>query len=77
MTADDKPDPSSPSPQDKSPGDDDGATPHRKPFWERRRDKIREEIARNRRGEYTVPTWVLTIILIAVVVAWAAVIILA
>ncbi|MGH3647023.1 MAG: hypothetical protein ACRDTM_07595 [Micromonosporaceae bacterium] len=30
-----------------------------------RRDKIREEIEANRRGDYTVPTWVLFLALIA------------
>jgi hypothetical protein len=37
----------------------------------RRQRKIREEIARNRRGEYRVPTWVLAVILVAVLAAWA------
>lgn len=40
--------------------------------FERRRARIREEIERNRRGEYTVPTWVLTVILVAVVAGWLA-----
>ncbi|MEO3746893.1 hypothetical protein [Plantactinospora sp. B5E13] len=39
---------------------------------ERRRAKIREEIERNRRGEYRVPTWVLTVVLVAVVAGWLA-----
>ncbi|GAA3765531.1 hypothetical protein GCM10022225_59690 [Plantactinospora mayteni] len=39
---------------------------------ERRRAKIREEIERNRRGEYTVPTWVLTLALVLVVAGWLA-----
>ena len=34
----------------------------------RRRDKIRAEIERNRRGEYTVPTWVLAVALVAMIV---------
>jgi hypothetical protein len=38
-------------------------------FIERRREKIRAEIERNRRGEYVVPTWVLGVIL-AVIVAF-------
>lgn len=42
---------------------------------ERRRQKIRDEIERNRRGEFKVPTWVLTVALIAFVAAWAALII--
>ena len=32
---------------------------------DRRREKIRAEIERNRRGEYTVPTWVLAVALVA------------
>ncbi|MEE6259934.1 hypothetical protein [Plantactinospora sonchi] len=39
---------------------------------ERRRAKIREEIERNRRGEYRVPTWVLTVVLVVVVAGWLA-----
>lgn len=38
--------------------------------YERRTARIREEIARNRRGEYTVPTWVLALALAAVVGVW-------
>jgi hypothetical protein len=38
----------------------------------RRRAKIADEIARNRRGEYAVPTWVLGLLLIVVVAAFAA-----
>lgn len=41
-------------------------------FLQRRREKIVEEIQRNRRGEYTVPTWVLTAILIAIIVGFVA-----
>lgn len=32
-----------------------------------RREKIAEEIERNRRGEYTVPTWVLLLVLLGMV----------
>ncbi len=32
-----------------------------------RRDRIVEEIQRNRRGEYVVPTWVLAVALVAMV----------
>jgi hypothetical protein len=48
--------------------------PDREPLnWvERRRQKIRDEIARNQRGEYTVPTWVLTVALVAMVGGWLA-----
>jgi hypothetical protein len=38
--------------------------------YHRRTEKIREEIARNRRGEYTVPTWVLALALAAVIALW-------
>ncbi|GAA2145480.1 hypothetical protein [Glycomyces algeriensis] len=38
--------------------------------YERRTTRIRDEIARNRRGEYTVPTWVLAVALAAVVGLW-------
>jgi hypothetical protein len=41
---------------------------------QRRRAKIAAEIARNRRGDYTVPTWVLALILVVVLAAWAALI---
>jgi hypothetical protein len=41
---------------------------------ERRRAKIRAEIERNRRGEYTVPTWVLALALVAMVGGWLALI---
>ncbi|MER7166401.1 hypothetical protein ABT336_10095 [Micromonospora sp. NPDC000207] len=39
---------------------------------DRRRERIRDEIARNRRGEYTVPTWVLAVALAAMVGGWLA-----
>jgi hypothetical protein len=42
---------------------------------DRRREKIANEIQRNRRGEYVVPTWVLAAALIAIVVGVAALII--
>ncbi len=41
----------------------------------RRRDKIIAEIERNRRGEYTVPTWALAAVLILLVGGWLALII--
>jgi hypothetical protein len=44
---------------------------------EKRRNKIREEIARNWRGDYTIPTWVLVLCLVLFVGAWAAWIVLA
>ena len=42
---------------------------------ERRRNKIREEIERNRRGEYKVPTWVLAVALIAFIAGWVAMVV--
>ena len=42
----------------------------------RRRRKIREEIERNRRGEYTIPTWALAVMLVVFVAAWALLVIL-
>ena len=39
---------------------------------EKRRRKIADEIARNRRGEYRIPTWVLVLCLVIFVGAWAA-----
>lgn len=38
--------------------------------YERRTTRIREEVARNRRGEYTVPTWVLALALAVVIGVW-------
>ena len=56
-----------------SPSDRDSGT--EKLNWvERRREKIRAEIERNRRGEYTVPTWVLAVALVAIVGGWLALI---
>ncbi|MGN9810303.1 hypothetical protein ACTMSW_13210 [Micromonospora sp. BQ11] len=44
---------------------------------ERRRQKIREEIDRNRRGDYTVPTWVLAVALVLIIGAWVALVLFA
>ncbi|MPZ27307.1 MAG: hypothetical protein GEV12_13075 [Micromonosporaceae bacterium] len=66
-----------PDPGHREPGHPDTFLPARRGWLERRRDKIAEEIARNRRGEYKVPTWVLATILVAFVAAWAALIIFA
>ncbi|MGK5740687.1 hypothetical protein [Micromonospora sp. URMC 103] len=49
----------------------------RQNWVERRREKIRAEIERNRRGEYTVPTWVLALALVLIVGGWLALIFLA
>jgi hypothetical protein len=53
------------SPQERSPQE-------RKSRLDRRREKIADEIERNRRGEYAVPTWVLAALLAAIVVGLAA-----
>jgi hypothetical protein len=45
-------------------------------FWQRRRDRFVAEIERNRRGGHRIPTWVLAAALLAMVVLWAAVIVL-
>ncbi|WBB68802.1 hypothetical protein [Micromonospora sp. WMMD812] len=65
----------SPSPQPSQEPHDSG---HQRQNWvERRREKIRNEIERNRRGEYTVPTWVLALALVLIVGGWLALIFLA
>jgi hypothetical protein len=43
---------------------------------ERRRQKIRDEIERNRRGEYRVPTWVLALALVLLIAGWLALVLL-
>ncbi|TDC36708.1 hypothetical protein E1211_12645 [Micromonospora sp. 15K316] len=62
-----------------SPGPQSGQEPtesgrQRQNWVERRRSKIRAEIERNRRGEYTVPTWVLALALVLIVGGWLALI---
>ncbi|BCB91417.1 hypothetical protein [Phytohabitans suffuscus] len=42
---------------------------------ERRKQKIAEEIARNRRGGHTVPTWVLALLLGLFLAAWIGLIV--
>ena len=46
----------------------------RQGWLQRRGAKVRAELERNRRGEYTVPTWALAALLVAIVVGWAALI---
>jgi hypothetical protein len=41
-----------------------------------RRERIRAEIERNRRGEYRVPTWVLALVLGLFVAGWVALVLL-
>jgi hypothetical protein len=45
--------------------------------FERRKMRIREEIARNRRGEAAIPTWVLALILVVIVGGFTAIIVFA
>ncbi|MET8234502.1 hypothetical protein ABZS77_27890 [Micromonospora sp. NPDC005298] len=59
------------------PSDRPGGGTERQNWVERRREKIRAEIDRNRRGDYTVPTWVLALALILIVGGWLALIFLA
>jgi hypothetical protein len=63
--------PAKPTPPEEQPLE--SITPFRR--VQRRRDKIVEEIERNRRGEYSVPTWVLALILVVLIAGWAAIII--
>ncbi|HEV7706891.1 MAG TPA: hypothetical protein VGP16_01720 [Asanoa sp.] len=39
-------------------------------WLQNRRKKVIEEIDRNRRGDYRVPTWVLAVLLVAVLAGW-------
>jgi hypothetical protein len=48
----------------------------RQSWAQRRRDKVATEIARNRRGEYTVPTWVLVALLVLIVGGWLTLVVL-
>jgi hypothetical protein len=58
----------------REPSDRTGRDPERaRQNWvERRRQKIADEIERNRRGEYRVPTWVLAAVLVLIVGGWLA-----
>ena len=42
---------------------------------ERKREKLRTEIQRNRKGEHAIPTWVLTVVLVVIVAGLAYLII--
>jgi hypothetical protein len=44
---------------------------------QRRREKMIAEIERNRRGGHRVPTWALVVLLVAMIAAWAALVLLA
>lgn len=43
---------------------------------QRRRQKIADEIARNRRGDYRVPTWALALALVLLVAGWLTLVLL-
>jgi hypothetical protein len=58
------------------PDPDDDSGQARRNWVERRRNKIADEIARNRRGEHRVPTWVMALALVVIVGAWIALIVL-
>jgi hypothetical protein len=45
--------------------------------WERRTARIRAEIARNKAGNPRIPTWVLALILIAIIAFFVAIVIFA
>jgi hypothetical protein len=47
----------------------------RRRIWARRA-KIAAEIERNRRGEATVPTWILVVLLVVLLGGWAALVVL-
>nr|WP_090800853.1 hypothetical protein [Asanoa ishikariensis] len=42
----------------------------RQGWLQKRQQKVRDEIDRNRRGDYKVPTWVMAALLVALVAAW-------
>jgi hypothetical protein len=44
-------------------------SPGREGWLQKRRQRVVDEIERNRRGEYAVPTWVLAAALVAIIVA--------
>jgi hypothetical protein len=54
---------------------DSGEERRRPGLVERRKQKIANEIARNRRGDYSVPTWVLALILGVFLAGWIALIV--
>jgi hypothetical protein len=76
------PDPDKPRPEDEDPFGLNEVSPgpsilsNRPPGWlARRREKVVAEIERNRRGEYKIPTWVLTTLLVVIVLTFAALLI--
>ncbi|BCB77114.1 hypothetical protein GCM10022251_57930 [Phytohabitans flavus] len=54
---------------------DPSSEPRKPSMVERRKQKIAEEIARNRRGEHRVPTWVLALILGVILAGWVALVV--
>ena len=56
--------------------EDAGERPAQRPgFWQRRREKMAAEVERNRAGGHRIPTWVMVVALVAMLAAWAAVIV--
>jgi hypothetical protein len=49
--------------------------PPRRGWAQKRGDKVVAEIERNRRGDFRVPTWAMVALLVAIIAAWAALII--
>ena len=47
-----------------------GAGEEKPGYLERRRERIRAEVQRNRRGGHAVPTWVMALALVLIVGAW-------
>jgi hypothetical protein len=65
MTFDESPPDKEPKPERKRPPSFDERPPRNR--FERRMARIREEVERNRRGEAAIPTWVLALILVALI----------
>ncbi|SNT63767.1 hypothetical protein SAMN05421812_115216 [Asanoa hainanensis] len=42
----------------------------RQGWLQKRQQKVRDEIDRNRRGDYKVPTWVMAVLLVALITGW-------
>ncbi|HLT11439.1 MAG TPA: hypothetical protein VK028_11600 [Micromonosporaceae bacterium] len=64
-------------PRDEPPTDPPPRTPWPTPSsWHERRERVVQEVLRNRRGEYTVPTWVLAALLALILGVWITLIVL-
>jgi hypothetical protein len=46
----------------------------RQGWLQKRQQKVRDEIDRNRRGDYKVPTWVMALLLVALLTGWLLII---